>query len=144
MRIRRDVFEQKALRVHSFLADVPPHDVWTIHLHGGGVGRTLRDFRGLWSSDSMQRASPATRSLFKLRSALGNLFGWDDEKHVAAGSFYVHRLTDTDRARSLHPPGSRTIGPFRSVYAFENETLDETMNATVHGLVRGSTMVSHS
>lgn len=132
MRIRREEFEQKALRVHSFLVDVPLHDVWSFHLHGGGDGRTLHDFRALWSSGSVQRASPVVRTLFKLRSALGNLFEWDDEKHVAAESSYVHRLTDTDRARSLQLPGSRTIGPFCSVYAFENETLDETMNATVH------------
>ena len=132
MRIKREEFQQKALRVHSFLTDVPPHDVWAFHLHGGGDGRTLRDFRALWSPDNVQQISPVVRGLFKLRRALGSLLGWDGEKHAAAGSSYVHRLTDADRARSLDKSESPAIGPFWSIYAFENEVLEETINATVH------------
>ncbi len=133
MRIKREEFQSKALRVHSFLADVRLHDVWAFHLHGGRNDRTLHDFRELWSFKNMQRVSPVVEGLFKLRRALGSLFAWDDEEHAAAGSSYIHRLTDADRARSLRQPGSPTLGPFRSVYAFENETLDETINGTVHG-----------
>ena len=132
MRIKRKEFQQKALRVHSFLTDVRLHDVWAFHLHGGGDGRTLRDFRALWSPDNVQQISPVVRGLFKLRRALGSLLGWDGEKHAAAGSSYVHRLTDADRARSLDKSESPAIGPFWSIYAFENEVLEETINATVH------------
>ncbi len=134
MRITREEFQQMELRVHTFLADVPLHDVWVFHLRGGGEGRRLHDFRKLWSSETVQRVGPVVSVLFRLRSALGDLFGWDNEKHQNAASLYVHRLTDADLAQSLGIPGSPTIGPFRSVYAFEDEALDEIINGTVHAL----------
>ena len=127
-------YKEKALRAHSFLADVPLHDVTAFRLREGGEGRTLRDFQALFSAESLQRPNPVVSGLFRLRWTLGRLSGWDDEKRVVPESSYVHRLTDSDRTRSLDAPGSTdsSTGPFRVVYSFENEALQEIINATGH------------
>jgi len=124
-------FRQKPLRVHTFLADVPLHDLWVIHLPGGGEGRTLADFQQLLAFGDLERANPVVAGLFKLRWTLGKLFGWDAKKHDSPANSYVHRLTGDDRQRSRVEPGSAD-GPFRLLYRFENESLGEIVNATVH------------
>src|SRR5262245_56111937 len=131
MQITSEEFKQKPLRVHTFLADVPLHDLWVIHLPGGGAGRTLADFQRLLAFGDLERANPIVAGLFKLRWTLGRLFGWDDEKHGLPSASYIHRLTADDRQRSLVEPGSDD-GPFRVLYRFENEALGEIINATVH------------
>jgi hypothetical protein len=131
MRITPEEYLQKPLRVHTFLAGVPLHDVWAFQLYGGGEGRTLRDFQALFSAVGLQHINPIVNGLFKLRRRLGELFGWDDERHQPPASSYVHRLTDADRARMLDEPGGLN-GPFQIVYTFENETLEEVINSTVH------------
>jgi uncharacterized protein DUF2867 len=134
MRVGPAEFRHLNLRCHTFLADVPLHDVWAIPLDGGGPGRTIRDAHAVLFGPRRQRATPAVRALFALRWALGRLFGWDDEQHDASERSYVHRLTDADRARSEVAPGSRD-GPFRVLYAFANEAVAEIRNATVHGFM---------
>ena len=131
MRIPNEEFLQKPLHVHSFLTDVALHDVWVFHLRGG-VGRTLRDFRQLLSEENMQQINPVVKALFKMRSALGRLFRWDDKPSKTPPASYIHRLTAEDRDTSLTKPGTVSIGPFHRIYEFEMEALDETINATVH------------
>lgn len=126
-----DEFLQKPLRVHIFLADVPLHDLWVIHLPGGGEGRTLEDLQRLLTFGDLEQANPIVAGLFKLRWLLGRLFGWDDEKHDLPAASYVHHLTDEDREHSRVEPGSAD-GPFQVIYRFENESLGEIVNATVH------------
>ena len=134
MRIDPEDLRHKPLRVHTFLADVPLHDVWAIRLEGGGAGRTLPDFQALFSAESLQRANLLVRGLFRLRWELGRLFGWEREKDAIPASSYVHRLGPKDRAGSLETPGAMNsrLGPFRVVYAFENESLHEIINLTAH------------
>jgi hypothetical protein len=122
------------LRVHALLRDVPLHDVWTFSLRGGGDGRTVRDVRALLSDDDLRRINPVVGGLFRLRSWLGRIFGWEDEEQVDPAESYIHRLTEADRRRSLDDPGTRD-GMFRIVYTFENETLAEIRNATVHAFL---------
>jgi hypothetical protein len=131
MRISEEAFRQLPLRVHAFLADVPVHDVWALHLHGNVEGGTLRELQARFMHDNMQRVNPIVKSLFWLRGRLGNLFGWDEAMPQALTSSYLHRLTEADRAQSLDPPGSAS-GPFRVLYAFDNEVLCEVINRTVH------------
>ena len=71
MRISKQDFRQKPLQVQAFLSDVPLHDVWAIHLRGGGDGRRLRDLEVLLSFEGMQKTNRAIAALFKLRWALG-------------------------------------------------------------------------
>jgi hypothetical protein len=131
MRISEEAFRQLPLRVHTFLADVPVHDVWALHLHGNIEGCTLREFQARFMHHNRQRVHPVVKSLFWLRGRLGEWFGWDQDMPQDLTSSYLQRLTDADRARSLTPPGS-TSGPFRVLYVFDNELLYEVINRTVH------------
>jgi hypothetical protein len=117
--------------VHDFLQDVPLQDVWAIPLRGGGPGRTIHDFRPLFTFARLQEVNPAVRALFGLRTRLGSLFGWDQQCPAWRAESYVHRLTTTDRARSVVAPGTPE-GPFTTLYVFEQEQLSEVRNATVH------------
>lgn len=132
MRLSPKVFRQKALYAHTFLADAPLHDVWAIHLNGGGPGRTLHSLQPLLRSQNIERVHPVVRGLFALRFALGKLFGWDDGAPDVAppSASYLHRLSAADRARSLTKPGTMSNG-FRVIYEFENEALSEIINGTV-------------
>ncbi|MDA2933944.1 DUF2867 domain-containing protein [Acidobacteria bacterium AH-259-D05] len=135
MRITADEFLRKNLRVHTFLADVTLHDVWILKLRGGGEGRTVRDLLSLFASSNLQETNLIVRSLFALRSGMGRMFGWDNEKYYVSSLSYAGRLTEIDRERSLGGPGSSTIGPFRLVYEFDNEALGEVINGTVHAFL---------
>jgi hypothetical protein len=134
LRVASAEFRRIDLRCHALLADVPLHDVWAIPLEGGGAGRTVRDAYAILFGSQRPRATPAVRGLFKLRWALGRVFGWDDEHHDPLASSYVHRLSDADRLRSDVRPGTRD-GSFRVLYAFANEAVAEIRNATVHGFM---------
>ena len=131
MRISNAEFLKKSLRVHSFLNDVPLHDAWVFRLKRGGEERTLDDFQALFS-EVMSSTNLIVKGLFKLRFAIGSLFGWDDSNQQIPSASYIHRLNPDDKASSLRKPGSRTMGPFHQIYAFENETLEEVINKTVH------------
>lgn len=131
MRMTPAEFHRYDFRVHTFLTDVPLHDVWTVSLPGGGEGRTIRDIQALLKDGALERANPVVRGLFGLREVLGRFFGWDDAQHDVPEVSYVHCLTETDRTRSLDAPGSQD-GPFRVVYTFPQEALSEIRNGTVH------------
>ena len=122
------------VRPEEFRFGVPLHDVWAIPLDGGGPGRTIRDAHAILFGSQRPPAKLAVRGLFRLRWALGRVFGWDDERHDPLALSYMHQLTAADRAQSEVPPGTRA-GPFRVLYVFANEALSELRNATVHGFL---------
>jgi len=135
-------FERLPLRVHSFLAGVPLHDVWSIDLPRWRAGVTLGDFLQTKSNDKLDRCgcsksssvftpSPLVRTLLDIRFFVGRFFGWDREPAATAWETFATRLTDTDRSRSLAAAGTRD-GFFRVVYRFENEQLVELINRTAH------------
>jgi hypothetical protein len=123
-------FEQLPLRVHTFLAGVPLHDVWSVDLPRWRSGVTLDDF--LRTGGNCLFTPPLlVRILLDIRLFVGRFFGWDGEPVATAAKTFATRLTDTDRSRSLAAAGTRD-GFFRVVYHFENEQLVELMNRTVH------------
>lgn len=130
MRVAPEVFHQKPLYAHAFLAGVPLHDVWAIRLQGGGPGHTLHQLQPLLNFQNIERIHPLVHGLFALRFALGKLFRWDADAAEVAPASYLHRLPAADRARSLTPPGT-LASPFRVIYEFENEALSEIINGTV-------------
>jgi hypothetical protein len=134
MRVPPAEFRRLDLRCHALLADVPLHDVWAIPLDGGGPGRTIRDAHAILFGSQRRPAKRAVRELFRLRWALGRVFGWDEERHDSLALSYIHRLTEADRLQSEVRPGTRE-GPFRVLYVFANEALSEIRNATVHGFL---------
>ena len=133
-------FERLPLRVHSFLAGVPLHDVWSVDLPRWRAGVTLDDFLrttsngkfdtcGCSKSSSLFTPSLLVRTLLDIRFFVGRFFDWD--RAPAATATFVTRLIDTDRSRSLVGAGTRD-GFFRVIYRFENEQLLELINRTVH------------
>jgi hypothetical protein len=134
MRVTPAEFQGLDLRCHALLGDVPLHDVWAIPLAGGGPGRSLPEARAILFADRRPTTNLAVRGLFALRWTLGRAFGWDEERHDRPELSYVHRLADADRSRSQVPPGTRE-GPFRVLYVFDDEALNELRNATVHAFL---------
>ena len=120
------------LRVHTFLADVPLHDVWAADLPAHRDGVTLSEFlRRATSQAEINRLPPVARALFRLRFFLGRIFQLEAEPNDALAASFGSRLTEEDRARSLVVSGTPE-GLFRVVYRFENEQLLEIQNRTVH------------
>jgi hypothetical protein len=135
-------FERLPLRVHTFLAGVPLHDVWSIDLPRWRAGVTLDDFLrtgsnskldacGCSKSSSLFAPSHVVRMLLHIRFFVGRFFGWDHEPAATAWKTFATRLTDTDHSRSLVAAGT-SDGFFRVVYRFENEQLVELINRTAH------------
>ena len=131
MRVPAEEFRALDLEVHSFLADVPLHDVSAIDLPGGGPDRTISDVRALLSRDRARTEAVPVRILFALRLGLGRLFGWDRPAHEHAEDSYVNKLSEDQQVRSIADPGTAD-GPFRLLYLFPQEVLGEVRNATVH------------
>jgi hypothetical protein len=126
------------LRVHTFLAGVPLHDVWAVDLPAHRAGVTLSEFLrrasecGCDTSDAeINRFPPVARALFRFRFFLGRIFRLEAEPKDALAASFGSRLTAEDRARSLVVSGTPE-GLFRVVYRFENEQLLEIQNRTVH------------
>jgi hypothetical protein len=131
-------FNALPLRVHTFLADVPLHDVWTVDLPAYREGVTLSEFlrrasehRSDTADTEINRFPAAARALFGLRFFLGRIFRLEDEPETARAASFESRLKAEDRARSIAEPGTAE-GLFRVVYRFENEQLLEIQNRTVH------------
>jgi len=129
-RVSAQEFEQLPLRVHSFLAGVPLHDVWAVDLPRTRPGINLDEFLRTVGARPY-KPSPATRALLNIRFLIGRLFGWDREPPTTAVEMFATRLTADDRSKSLAAPGTRE-GPFRVVYRFKNEQLLELSNRTAH------------
>jgi hypothetical protein len=123
-------FERLPLRVHTFLAGVPLHDVWFVDLPRWRAGVTLDDFHRT-AGNCLCTPPPLVRMLLDIRFFIGRFFGWDHEPATTAWTTFASRLTDTDHARSLAAAGTRD-GFFRVVYRFENEQLVELINRTAH------------
>ena len=129
--ISEQEFERLPLRVHTFLAGVPLHDVWATDLPRWRAGITLDEFVRV-ASGRLFTPSPVVRALLNMRFFVGGLFGWDRTKSKETTTeTFADRLTPADRARSLVPAGLKD-GHFRVVYRFENEHLMELINRTAH------------
>jgi Protein of unknown function (DUF2867) len=123
-------FERLPLRVHTFLAGVPLHDVWAVDLPPWRSGVTLDDLLRRTSS-CLCRPPPLARVLLEIRFFVGRILRWDREPAATEWKTFATRLTDADRSRSLAAAGTRD-GFFRVVYRFENEQLLELINRTAH------------
>jgi hypothetical protein len=123
-------FERLPLRVHTLLAGVPLHDVWSVDLPRWRQGVTLDDFSRT-AGNCLCASSVLVRMLLEIRFFIGRFFRWDHEPVATAWKTFATRLTDTDHSRSLAAAGTRD-GFFRIVYRFENEQLVELINRTVH------------
>ena len=76
-RISSREFLDLPLRVHSFLRDVPLHDVWVVDLPGGGEGITLQEFRIRSRAERADDIPYAAKALLQVRFLLGRVFRLD-------------------------------------------------------------------
>ncbi len=129
-KVSRQEFERLPLRVHTFLAGVPLHDVWFVDLPRWRAGVTLDDFLRT-GGNCLVTPSSLVRTLLDIRFFVGRFFDWDREPAATTAKSFTTRLTDTDHSKSLAAAGTRD-GFFRVVYRFENEQLVELINRTVH------------
>ena len=129
-RVSIEEFERLPLRVHTFLAGVPLHDVWPVDLPHWRAGVTLDDFLRT-ASNCLCTPPSLVRMFLDIRLYIGRFFGWDREPDPTAWKTFTTRLTETDHSRSLAIAGTQE-GFFRVVYRFENEQLVELINRTVH------------
>jgi hypothetical protein len=131
MRVDPATFQQLDLRAHTFLRDVPLHDVWRIELAPREGNPDIQDLRRIYSAETRRSLNPVVQFLFAFRAFLGRSLGWDRERPDRASQSYARRLTDDDIQGSLVPAG-KAEGPFRVLYVFPNEALGEAINSTVH------------
>src|SRR5262245_55824437 len=104
--VSTDEFKRLPLRVHTFLAGVPLHDVWAVDLPRRRVGVTLEDF--LQTAGNCLCTLPRlVRMLLDIRFFVGRFFGWDREPDANAWKTFATTLTDTDRSNSLAAAGTR-------------------------------------
>src|SRR5437879_6282339 len=86
------------LRVHTFLADVPLHDVWAVDLHSHRDGITLSEFLRRADQCGCNRLPPVASALFRLRLFLGRVFRLETEPNDALAASFGSRLTSEDHA----------------------------------------------
>src|SRR5260370_7798405 len=94
-------FNALPLRVHTFLADVPLHDVWAVDLPTRREGVTLSEFLRRASQGGINRLPPGAGALIRLRFFLGRVFRLEAEPKDALPASFGSRLTPEDAARSL-------------------------------------------
>jgi hypothetical protein len=82
-------FERLPLRVHTFLAGVPLHDVWFVDLPRWRAGVTLDDF--LRTTSSCLCTPPLlVRMLLGIRFFVGRFLDWDREPAATAAKPSQH------------------------------------------------------
>ena len=121
-------FERLPLRVHTFLAGVPLHDVWAVDLPRIRPGITLDEFLRTGGARPY-RLSLVVRALLSIRLGIGWLLCWDREP--TKWESFAKRLTTADHSKTFAVAGTRE-GLFRVVYRLENEQLLEVINRTAH------------
>src|SRR5260370_42589132 len=88
------------LRVHTFLADVPLHDVWAVDLPTHRDAVTLSEFLRRTNQGGINRLPPVARALIGLRFLLGRIFRLDAEPKDASPPSFGSRLPPEDLASS--------------------------------------------
>lgn len=94
---------------------------------------TIEEISGVvgFGGEVEMEVGPVTQALFRLRSLIGRILRWDEANELVESVSFISRLNEEDRARSLIVPG-KPAGISHILYLFENETLGEIINRTVH------------
>jgi len=143
MRMRIDPARQaeRNWRVRELARDFVLIDLWEVPLAAGRGG--FLDFHRL-ATGVGARGNGGTELLMRLRAMLGRWFGWDE----ANGSLPIpgctetsvaERLTDEDRQRD-RAREEKAVANFRPIYLFDDESLQEISNKTIHALLHLSWM----
>jgi hypothetical protein len=107
-------FLELPLRVHSFLRDVPLHDVWVIDLPGGREGITLQEFRSRSRAERTEDIPYATKALLQLRFLLGRIFRLDTPRPGAQGAVSSVPRAESDASFLIAPDSELAKGKYIS------------------------------
>lgn len=131
--MKTTIFKQLPLRAHSLLAGIPLRTLERVDLHGGRAAMTIKEISDIigFGGEVKMEVGPLTRALFGLRGLIGRILRWDDTPNLINAVTYLPKLNAEDRARSSITPG-QPAGISRILYQFDNETLGEIINRTVH------------
>ncbi len=125
--IAHESYLSTELRSHTLLAGIPLHDVWIAHLSGGGQGRTLRDLNTAMADGVTGDETVVLMATLAMYELVARVLGLAREECVNTASSIAQRLTETDRQRSIYPPGEHGV-----VYCFEREALLEIRTCVAH------------
>lgn len=118
-------------RVHALCADFELEDVWRVPVELGAQ-HSLQMFMDHFKKTEAQLVKKGTAGLlFKLRLALGKLFGWDAHPDPNREGSIRLRYAQQQGLTVLQLPHPGN-GSFVPVYQLENEVLSEIENETVH------------
>jgi hypothetical protein len=133
MRLPETAHTARPWRIHELTPDFRLEDVWALPTPGGpdDFPQLVQQFA---SADPTQSPSRAARTLFAIRSKLGERLGWD-EPGAGVGS-RVETLRDrlpADLRQSSGPEFDAL--PATSLYLLDDEWAAEIANRTVHGVL---------
>jgi Protein of unknown function (DUF2867) len=118
-------------QVHALCADFDLEDVWCVPVELGAQ-HSLQMFMDQFKKAEGELVKKgAAGLLFKLRLALGKLFGWDAQPDPNRPGSIRLRYAQQQGLTVLQLPHPG-IGSFVPVYQLENEVLSEIENDTVH------------
>ena len=136
-RLPNSAHEAHPWRISEIADDFALLDVWALPVRGGPD-----DFDAflevMASIDPTGSPSAAARALFRLRFALGVLFGWDDDarkRPIPDCEETSLRARLPRDLRGTAPPMPRPSGRFAPIYRTKDEWAAEISNDTVHGIL---------
>lgn len=137
-RLPNSAHEARLWRISEIADDFALLDVWALPV-SGGPGDFDAFLEVMASLDPTRSPSAAARALFRLRFALGALFGWDDAAQERAipgceESSLRARLPRDLRGTAAALPGPGR-GRFVPLYRTKDEWAAEIANDTVHGIM---------
>lgn len=119
-------------RIHELAYDFRLEDVWALPTPGG-PGDFPRLVQLLAGYDPRRSRSRALRTLFGVRSRIGQLLGWDRPGSDTAAP--TPTLRDRVPADLRERPSGPDLEPFSSLYLLEDEWAMEYANPTLHGIL---------
>jgi hypothetical protein len=133
MRLPNAAHTSQPWRIHELTPDFRLEDAWALPAHGG-TNEFPRLVRAFASGATRDSPSGLTRTLFTIRSKLGELLRWDGPG-AGLGS-RVSTLRERLPADLRVAPGPDfETRPFNSLYLLEHEFAAEFANQTVHGVL---------
>ena len=137
MRIKPEEHSRHAWRIEQFARDFELVDAWSMPVEGR-VDEFPRFVEMMASLDPAgDDGSRSSRMLFRLRLALGRLFGWDESPEPLP----IPGSTETSLRDRLEPherpdgDNQTSGGTFQPVYCDDREYAGEISNSTVHAVM---------
>ena len=133
MRLPETEHTSRPWRIHEIAPDFRLEDVWALPTPGGpdDFPRLVRQFT---AADPTRGSSRAARTLFALRSKIGERLRWDGAD--AGVGTRVSSLRERLPADLREAPGPDFAAlPAISLYELEDEFAAEVANRTVHGVL---------